>query len=357
MDKRSDKDFNEERNKKCILKTREIMRELPSWFSDFVRACEIDKTRLTILNYAYDTKVFLTYLSSEHPMCIGIPVKDISTSMLDKLSLTDFERYVEYLGFYLTKDDKEHFNEEKSKARKIASLRSLFKYLYKKQLIKDNPTELLTTPKLHDKVIIRLEPNEVVRLINTVRNGDGLSEREKKHHGRYVKRDIAIIVTFLTTGMRISELVGLNIEDVDFDNMSLRITRKGGNQAFIYFDFETYDAIMDYLEERKLRDTYNLPPLFLSSRGNRMSVEAVRVMVEKYAKIATPLKKITPHKLRSTYGTMLYQGTGDIYLVADVLGHKDVNTTRKHYAAIVEDNRRNAAKVVKLMNDRNNIKE
>lgn len=357
MDKRLDKDFNEERNKKCILKTREIMRELPSWFSDFVRACEIDKTRLTILNYAYDTKVFLTYLSSEHPMCIGIPVKDISTSMLDKLSLTDFERYVEYLGFYLTKDDKEHFNEEKSKARKIASLRSLFKYLYKKQLIKDNPTELLTTPKLHDKVIIRLEPNEVVRLINTVRNGDGLSEREKKHHARYVKRDIAIIVTFLTTGMRISELVGLNIEDVDFDNMSLRITRKGGNQAFIYFDFETYDAILDYLEERKLRDTYNLPPLFLSSRGNRMSVEAVRVMVEKYAKIATPLKKITPHKLRSTYGTMLYQGTGDIYLVADVLGHKDVNTTRKHYAAIVEDNRRNAAKVVKLMNDQNNIKE
>ncbi len=340
--------FNEERNKKCILKTRELLKDLPAWFSDFIRACEIDKTRLTILNYTYDAKIFFNYLVSEHINFIGCSVSEISAQSLDILTLTDFERYMEYLGYYLTKDDKEHMNEEKSKARKIASLRTLFKYLYKKQLINDNPTELLSTPKLHDKVIIRLEPHEVVRLINTVKSGEGLSDRELKHHSRYVKRDVAIIVTFLTTGMRISELVGLNVDDVDFENMSLRITRKGGNQALIYFDFETYDALMDYIEERKLRDNYDLPPLFLSSRGNRISVEAVRVMVEKYARISTPLKKITPHKLRSTYGTMLYQGSGDIYLVADVLGHKDVNTTRKHYAAIVEDNRRMAASVVKL---------
>ena len=82
-----------------------------------------------------------------------------------------------------------------------------------------------------------------------------------------------------------------------------------------------------------------------------MSVEAVRVMVEKYAKIATPLKKITPHKLRSTYGTALYQETGDIYLVADVLGHKDVNTTKKHYAALDDARRRQAAKAVRLRED------
>ncbi len=347
----ADKNFSEDRNKRCILKTRELLKELPPWFSDFVRACEIDKTRLTILNYTYDAKIFFTYLTSEQPDFIGMDARDISPALLDKLTLTDFERYIEYLGYYFTKDDKEHFNEEKSKARKIASLRTIFKYLYKKQLIADNPTELLSTPKLHDKVIIRLEPNEVVKLINTVRSGEGLTEREKKHHARYVKRDIAIIVTFLTTGMRISELVGLNVDDVDFDNMSLRITRKGGNQALLYFDFETYDALKDYLDERILKDNYDLPPLFLSSRNNRMSVEAVRVMVEKYAKISAPLKKITPHKLRSTYGTMLYQGTGDIYLVADVLGHKDVNTTRKHYAAIVEENRKNAASVVKLMDN------
>lgn len=340
--------FNDERNKKSILKTRELLKELPQWFSDFVRACEIDKTRLTILNYTYDAKIFFNYLISEHNDFIGISVKEISPEMLDQLSLTDLERYIEYLGYYFTKDDKEHMNEEKSKARKIASLRTIFKYLYKKQLIKDNPTELLTTPKLHDKVIVRLEPHEITRLINTVKSGEGLSERELKHHQRYAKRDTAIIVTFLTTGMRISELVGLNIDDVDFENMSLCITRKGGNQALLYFDFETYDALTEYIEERKLRDNYHLAPLFLSSRGNRMSVEAVRVMVEKYTKISTPLKKITPHKLRSTYGTMLYQGTGDIYLVADVLGHKDVNTTRKHYAAIIEDNRRMAASVVKL---------
>ncbi len=348
-----DKNFNDERNKKCILKTRELMRSLPQWYGDFERACEIDKSRLTILNYTYDTKTFLNYLTSEHSGLIGLKPEEITVSDLAALSLSDLEKYIEYLGFYITSDDKEHFNLERSKARKVASLRTLFKYLYKRALIPANPAELLSTPKLHEKAIIRLEPNEVVNLINTVKSGEGLSDREKIHHSRYVKRDIAIIVTFLTTGMRISELVGLNVSDVDFDNMSLKITRKGGNQAFLYFDFETYDAIFDYLEERKLKGNYDLPPLFLSSRKNRMSVEAVRVMVEKYAKIAAPLKKITPHKLRSTYGTMLYQGTGDIYLVADVLGHKDVNTTRKHYAAIVEDNRRKAASVVKLLDDDN----
>ena len=83
-------------------------------------------------------------------------------------------------------------------------------------------------------------------------------------------------------------------------------------------------------------------------QGNRLSVRSVELMVKKYAHIVSPLKKISPHKLRSTYGTMLYDETGDIYLVADVLGHKDVNTTRKHYAAMSENNRKRASKAVKL---------
>lgn len=91
--------------------------------------------------------------------------------------------------------------------------------------------------------------------------------------------------------------------------------------------------------------------LFLSLQKTRLTVRAVENLVEKYAKIAVPLKKISPHKLRSTYGTNLYRETGDIYLVADVLGHKDVNTTRKHYAAVSEDRRRLAAKVIKLRDD------
>ena len=91
--------------------------------------------------------------------------------------------------------------------------------------------------------------------------------------------------------------------------------------------------------------------LFLSNRNSRITVRSVEILVKKYAGIATPLKKITPHKLRSTYGTSLYRETGDIYLVADVLGHHDVNTTKKHYAAIEEERRMMARNKVKLRED------
>ena len=185
-------------------------------------------------------------------------------------------------------------------------------------------------------------------MIDVIESGEGLSERQKRFHAHTARRDIAIAV-FFTTGIRISELVGLNIADLNFNDLSFRVTRKGGSQSILYFDYETENALNEYLEQRKIQGTYSLAaPLFLSLQGNRITARAVENMVQKYAKLAAPLKHITPHKLRSTYGTMLYQQTGDIYLVADVLGHKDVNTTRKHYAAMAEENRKKAAKAVKL---------
>ena len=343
--------YFEQRNLDNLLKIRSIQAELPSWFSEFLRASETTTSVLTRLNYSYDTRVFLKYLTAENSNFSDYGLTDITTDMLDKLTLNDLELYVEYLGYYVTSDDVEHENSVRGKARKIASLRSLFKYLYKKERISSNPAELLSMPKLHDKAIIRLSPDEVARLVDAVESGEGLTQQQLKFHKKTVKRDIAIIVIFLTTGMRVSELVGLDISDVNMDDMCLKITRKGGNQTLLYFDYEAEHALSEYLEERKSNETYDLPPLFLSLQNKRIGVQTVANLVKKYAKIAAPLKKITPHKLRSTYGTMLYQGTGDIYLVADVLGHKDINTTKKHYAAMSEENRKRAAKVVKLRDD------
>jgi site-specific recombinase XerD len=164
---------------------------------------------------------------------------------------------------------------------------------------------------------------------------------------------MAIITLFLGTGIRISECVGLDIEDIDFANKSFKVTRKGGNRVILYFSDEVDAALRSYLEERTANR--NVPDseraFFVSSHNRRISVRAVENIVKKYALIATPLKKISPHKLRSTYGTNLYRATGDIYMVADVLGHRDVNTTKKHYAAITEDRRKNAAKAVVLRNN------
>ena len=161
---------------------------------------------------------------------------------------------------------------------------------------------------------------------------------------------MAIITLLLGTGIRVSELVGLDIQDVDFKNGGIQVTRKGGNEMVVYFGEEVEKALLNYIEMRK-----NITPvaghehaLFYSTQRKRIGIQAVENLVKKYASQITTTKKITPHKLRSTYGTALYRETGDIYLVADVLGHKDVNTTRKHYAAMDENRRRLAAKAVRM---------
>ena len=160
----------------------------------------------------------------------------------------------------------------------------------------------------------------------------------------------------LGTGIRVSECVGLDINDIDFKNNGIKVTRKGGSEMVIYFGEEVRNALENYLETTRASAT-PLPDhenaLFLSAQRKRMGVQAIENMVKKYARQVTPNKKITPHKLRSTYGTSLYKETGDIYLVADVLGHKDVNTTKKHYAAIDDMRRRQAASAVKLREERN----
>ena len=142
----------------------------------------------------------------------------------------------------------------------------------------------------------------------------------------------------------------MNNDDINFKDNSFVVTRKGGNKAILYFDEDVSAALQRYLDYKEMNyeDLKEPNALFVSSNGGRITVRAVENMVQKYAKIVSPLKKISPHKLRSTYGTQLYKATGDIYIVADVLGHKDVNTTRKHYAAISDENRRAVAGKVKL---------
>ena len=207
-------------------------------------------------------------------------------------------------------------------------------------------------PKLHEKAIIRLDTDEVARLLDYVdHGGDNLTGQRKAYFEKTKNRDLAILTLLLGTGIRVSECVGLDIQDVDFKNNGIKVTRKGGNEMVVYFGEEVENALKSYLYTTR-KNTVPLPghenALFLSTQRRRMGVQAVENMVRKYAREVTPNKKITPHKLRSTYGTALYKETGDIYLVADVLGHKDVNTTKKHYAAIDENRRRQAAGAVKL---------
>ena len=346
----SDKNsFYEKRKINCLQRTENVLDGLPSFCGDFFVGIENNTSPLTRLNYANDLRIFFDFLSKK---VLKKPILAINIADLEKVTSIDIEKFLSYLSNY-SHGGKTLSCNERAKQRKLSSVRALYKYFFDKNKLIANTAAKVKTPKIHDKEIIRLDVDEVAALISTVESADGLSKRQKAYHENTKIRDIAMITLFLGTGIRISELVGLNVDDIFFDSDSFVVTRKGGNRTILYFTEEVREALLNWLDYRnniKYLDK-NEKALFLSIRNKRISVRNVEILVEKYAKVVTPLKKITPHKLRSTFGTNLYRETGDIYVVADFLGHSDVNTTKKHYAAMSEDIRRNAIKTVKLRND------
>ena len=333
------------------LRLREVLKTLPPFAKDYFRAMEPKSSAKTRINYAYDIRVFFHFLLENNPIYKNYTMDQFRVQDLERIEPVDIEEYMEYLKVYKREDNEMITNGERGLKRKMSALRSFYSYYFKHQYIATNPTLLVDMPKLHDKAIIRLDIDEVAMLLDYVESaGEHLTGQALAYYQKTKNRDLAILTLLLGTGIRVSECVGLNLTDVDFKNNGITVTRKGGSQMVVYFGEEVEKALRNYLETYRKAVTpiagYE-NALFLSTQRRRIGVQAVENMVKKYASQITN-KRITPHKLRSTYGTALYKETGDIYLVADVLGHKDVNTTKKHYAAIDEDRRRSAANVVKL---------
>ena len=342
--------YYEQKDIENIQKLRTMLKELPPFCTEYFRGIEPRTSTRTRIAYAYDLSVFFDFLKRENPVFSKMDRMDFRLEHLDQLTVTDLEEYMEYLKYRFNENNKEVINKERGIMRKISSLKSFYNYFFRVEKIKTNPAALVRLPKLHDKEIIRLDIDEVAMLLDEVEQGESLTDRQKAYHDRTKVRDLALLTLLLGTGIRVSECVGLDIHDVDFKNGGIHIHRKGGKEVTVYFGAEVEDALNDYLAERQQIDPEpgSENALFLSMQRKRMNVRSVENLVKKYAKIVTPLKKITPHKLRSTYGTNLYRETGDIYLVADVLGHSDVNTTKKHYAALEDERRRSARNAVRL---------
>ena len=372
------KTYHQQLNTTNISRLRDLLQELPSFCKDYFRGIEPTTTIKTRIGYAYDVRTFFRFLQSANPMFASKPISDIKLSYLDQLEPVDIEEYMEYLKLY-TYDGQEFTNDERGIHRKMASLRSFYLYYQKRGKLQNNPTVVVDMPKLHDREIIRLDSSEVNELLELVEHGgDNLTGIKKTYYEKNRLRNIAIFTLFLGTGIRVSECVGLDIEDLDFrDNRIDRsemgmqhqlddtvmypdtevlhlhdiIIRKGGKEEFVYFGAEVREALMNYIEDSRSKiipKEGHEHALFYSIQRRRISVQAVENLVTEYASQVTTFKHITPHKLRSTYGTSLYRQTGDIYLVAEVLGHNDVNTTRKHYAALDDDKKRQAASAVQL---------
>lgn len=346
--------YFDERNEKTLAAIDGILDTLPSFAREFNVGISMRTSPLTRLGYLRDIRVFCDYLSRKRFK--NKSATEITLADLSELTPTDIEAYIDYLSSY-TLDGKKHSCKEYAKSRKVSSLRAMFKYFYKKEKLASDVMTKVDTPKTHLKPIIRLDVDEVVEFLDEAESGENLVGRQKSFHKQTALRDEAMLSLFLGTGIRISECVGLNRKDVNFNDNSFVVTRKGGNTTVLYFSDEVANALkryIDWLDEQIAEQTpfgsriTDRDALFVSSKGGRITPRAVELMVKKYASVTTPFKRITPHKLRSTYGTNLYHETHDIFVVADVLGHKDVNTTRKHYAAMSDEIRRDVVNKIKL---------
>lgn len=342
--------YQEQIDESNIDRLRELIAPLPSYVKTYFIGIDAHTESRTQISYAYDLNLFFRYLVKNHPDCMGKELADITLEQLGNLEPSDIELYLDYLKKYTSERKDTRFNKECGIRRKLASLRSFYRYFYRTQKIRSNPTDFIVTPKIHEKDIIRLDADEIVDMLNQVESGEKLTKKQRDFHKKTQLRDLALVTLMLGTGIRVSECVGLNFNDVDFKNDGIRIQRKGGKEVVVYFGEEVELALLNYIEER---ETITALPgseeaLFLSLQKKRISVRAVEKLVKKYSQTVTTVKKITPHKLRSTYGTTLYRETGDIYLVADVLGHTDVNTTRKYYAAMEEEHRKKAQNAITL---------
>ena len=360
---------------------RRLLMKLPDICYDFFIAVSTNTSILTRINYANDLIIFFDYL---YEQCDGFedirnyydkyivyqskiaefetvikegtidereikspahPSQYVNISHIKTITTKDIEKFMQYISVY-SKDGRIITNSNSGKKRKLSAISSFFTYLIKHRIISEDPTNIIDSPKIKEKPILRLTQDEIAKLIKVIETGEGLTDREKAWHQKTVLRDTAIIVLLLDTGIRLSELIGIDIKDLFFKENAFKVTRKGGSQAILYYSNYTKVILNRYLEQREKIKTEisEKNALFLSSQNKRITHRAVENLVKKYTRIVNPLKKISPHKFRSTFGTALYHNTGDIYLVADVLGHKDVNTTKKHYAAISEDRRKEAPK-------------
>ena len=352
--------YVEQLNAERTQKIRAMLRTLPSSCADFINSIAMTTSVLTRMAYTIDLQTFCMYATKEIPYFAEKTPENWTDEDLAHFTARDLNAYADYLTLYYKEAEigetidqqKVLRNHECGVMRKLSSLRSYFDYLFKAERVSGNVAALVSLPKLHEKPILHLVSAEVEKLLSIAEDGTQLTESQQKYHHHTRKRDYAILMLFLGTGIRVSECVGIDIMDLDLVNNAVLVTRKGGNQVILYYPQEVADALRDYLAERKQMrpaETADENALFLSLQRKRISQRAVQLMVKKYCAVAVPLKKrMSPHKLRSTYATRLYHETEDIYLVADALGHSDVNTTRRHYAAMSDKRRREAARNVHL---------
>ena len=243
--------FDSAQYKEYMAQLKRMISELPPFCAEFFRGIENETLIRTRVAYAGDLKNFFGFLIKETENFKRDNIRSLTLSDIDRVSVTDVEIYLSYVTMYVDDDEREKVNQDRAKARKLSSIRALYKYFYKKEKLTHNAPSLVDLPTIRDRAIIRLEPNEVADLLDVVQNGDGLTDKQKAYHKKTQARDLAILTLFLGTGIRISELVGIDMDDINFTSNEFSIVRKGGKQDILVFGDEAREALLQYMLERE----------------------------------------------------------------------------------------------------------
>lgn len=318
-----------------LEKIQDILSELPLYCRDFFDYCDgtLNRSAATLFQYAHDIKTFFNFLLEQNPLINTY--NDITLDFLDELTPRDIQEYMSYL-----RNHKDHItgkmlsNDASARARKLSSLRSFYQYYFTFAGLHQNPAKLISSPKIHNKKQSRLDSEETKEFLNNIKSSS-LDDKKCPYAKRTELRDSAIIALLAGTGIRVSELVGIDLKDIDWEHNCIKIIRKGGNEDIVYFGEEIKKYLKNYIENERPSDV-DTPALFLSSRSvkERLMPRSVERVVSKYAAATLPSKKITPHSLRRTFGTNYYEKSSDLYAVADALGHKNIQVTKDHYADV-----------------------
>lgn len=324
--------YAKSKQKKDFNDTMEMLQQMPAFVSDYFKANSLVLSASSQHSYMYDIENFLKWWHISLPELRETELKDMTTEHIARVTPNDIMDYIIYM-----RNSADTPLSDSTLARRCAALNSLFAYLADFGIMQWNPMTKVKRPRIKkDKRIIRLNDDEVDRFFHSILYGTGFTEHQQQYLQNTQQRDYAIATLLLTSGIRVSEMVGLNIDDISFQNYRIQITRKGGKRQYIPLSDETLKFLKEYLVVRqqiKPANPEDAAALFLSTQKTRMTTAAVQNMIKKFARAAGIDKPITPHKLRKTYGTNLYNKTRDIYLVANALGHDSVTTTTKHYVA------------------------
>lgn len=339
---KSDKPDNiVEKEARIFQECEELEAELPRFLKGFFRYLKGNVLPMSRLAYLHDIRFFCVYLVQETELTEAKDPKEITLAEFDRIKASDINIYLDYCRKYKVETEKSIYiyeNNNKTLARKKSSVSVMFKQLYRDRLVSENITDgfdPIRVPKAGEQEIKALQDDEVMVMLDAVSNGTGLTKHQYSYWQKTKKRDKAVLILFLTYGLRLSELQQLNVSSFNFSRGEFKIYRKRGKESIMPLNDSVTAVLEDYLLNERpssdvLADEYR-DALFLSLQGKRLTDRQIRDLVKKYTAIALKTSQrsgYSPHKLRATAATSLIGRGNSIYDVAALLDHEQVTTTQ-----------------------------